>query len=77
MALAAPLETELQVFEEHRQVWSLAHLGEYVVIQDGRVLDQFFDAFEDAFRAGLREFGVSRNFLVKQIWVTEPVYFVA
>jgi hypothetical protein len=69
MALTAPLETELQVFEEHRQEWSLAHLGEYVVIQDGGVLDHF--------RAGLREFGVSRNFLVKQIWITEPVYFVA
>jgi hypothetical protein len=77
MALAAPLETELQVFEEHRREWSLGHLGEFVVIQDGRVLDQFFVEYEDAFRAGLREFGVSRNFLVKQIWVTEPVYFVA
>lgn len=77
MAPLAPLETELQVFEEHRQEWSIAHLGEYVVIQDGRILDQFFETYEDAFRAGLREFGVSRNFLVKQIWITEPVYFVA
>ena len=77
MAVAAPLETELQVFEEHRQEWSAAHLGEYVVIQDGRVLEQFFNEYEDAFRAGLREFGVKRNFLVKQIWIVEPVYFVA
>ena len=48
MALAAPLETELQVFEEHRQVWSLAHLGEYVVIQDGRVWISSLTHYEDA-----------------------------
>jgi hypothetical protein len=77
MTLAAPLDAELQVYEEHRNEWSREHLGEYVVIQDGRFLDQFFKEYEDAFRAGLREFGVSRNFLVKQIWITEPVYFVA
>jgi hypothetical protein len=72
-----PFSTELEVFQKHREEWSRSHLAKYVVIQDGRVLDQFFDAYEDAFRAGLLEFGVSRNFLVKQIWITEPVYFVA
>jgi len=75
--VAAPFSTELEVFQQYREEWSRSHLSEYVVIQGGRVLDQFFDAYEDAFRAGLREFGVSRNFLVKQIWITEPVYFVA
>ena len=73
----APFSTELEIFQEHREKWSRSHPGQFVVIQDGRVLDQFFDAYEDAFRAGLREFGISRNFLVKQIWVSEPVYFVA
>jgi hypothetical protein len=72
-----PFSTELEVFQKYREEWSRAHIAEYVVIQDDRFLDQFFDAYEDAFRAGLREFGVSRNFLVKQIWITEPVYFVA
>jgi hypothetical protein len=73
----APFSTELEVFQKNREEWSRAHLAEFVVIQDRRVLDKFFDAYEDAFRAGLQEFGVSRNFLVKQIWITEPVYFVA
>jgi hypothetical protein len=47
------------------------------VIQDGRALEEFFEAYDEAFRAGLREFGVSQNFLIKQIWVKEPIYFVA
>jgi len=77
MPLAAPLEAELEVFERNREEWSREHLGKYVVIQDGRVLEPFFDAYDDAFRAGLREFGVNRSFLVRQIWIKEPIYFVA
>jgi hypothetical protein len=77
MAVAAPLEMELQLFEKHRKAWSQTHPGKFVVIQDSIVLDGFFDAYADAFTAGLRRFGVNRNFLVKQIWKTEPVYFVA
>jgi hypothetical protein len=73
----ALFSTELEVFRNHREEWSRTHLAEYVVIQDGRVLDQFFNAYEDAFRAGVREFGVSRNFLVKQVWTTEPVYCIS
>jgi hypothetical protein len=72
---ATPLATELRVFEAHREEWSREHRGEYVVIQDDRVLT-FFDEYADAFRAGLDRFGVGRSFLVKQIWRTEPVYFV-
>ena len=77
MELTTPLEMEIQVFEEHREEWSRTHLGKYVVIQDKKILDEFFDEYADAFRAGLENFGASRNFLVKQIWRTEPVYFVA
>ncbi len=77
METATPFEVELQVFEQHREEWSQKHLGQYVVVQGTRYLDEFFDAYEDAFRAGLREFGVGQNFLIKQIWITEPIYFVA
>jgi len=77
MALTAPFETELEVFERHRAEWSRRNLGKYVVIQDDRVLAPFFDCYDEAFRAGLKEFGVGRSFLVRQIWVTEPIYFVA
>jgi hypothetical protein len=43
MELATPLEMELQVFERHREEWSRTHPGKYVAIQDGTVLDGFFD----------------------------------
>jgi len=72
-----PLETELSIFEAHRAEWSREHHGKFVVIQNGTILSAFFDEYADAFRAGLQEFGVRGTFLVKQIWGTEPVYFVA
>lgn len=77
MVPTAEFKVESTVFEEHRKVWSGAHPGEYVVIQDRIILDGFFKEYADAFKAGLQQFGVRRPFLVKQIWVTEPVYFVA
>jgi hypothetical protein len=77
METATPLEAELKVFEEYRQEWAETHLGKFVVIQDQNVLQDFFDEFEDAFKAGIRQFGADRDFLVKQIWKIEPVYFVA
>jgi hypothetical protein len=77
MAPSAPLSTELEVFEQHRIEWSSSHPGKYVVIQDAVVLERFFTTYEEAFKAGLQTFGVVRSFLVKQIWMTEPVYFVS
>jgi hypothetical protein len=41
------------------------------------VVNEFFDDYEGAFRAGISQFGADRNFLIKQVWKTEPVYFVA
>jgi hypothetical protein len=76
MTVASPLETELRVFEEGRQSWVQTHLGKFVVIQDETVLD-FYDQYEDAYRAGVKGFGANRSFLIKQVWETEPVYFVA
>jgi hypothetical protein len=77
MALTTEFETELQVFEAKRRDWSNSHPGDYVVIQDDVVLEGFFKEYSDAFKAGLRQFGIGRPFLVKQVWITEPVYFVA
>jgi hypothetical protein len=76
METAAPLEIELGVFNENRTEWVQTHLGKFVVIQDRTIIGQFFDAYEDAFLAGVEQFGTGRNFLIKQIWRTEPVYFV-
>jgi len=77
MSIVAEFETELKVFEQHRKRWSDTHLGEFVVIQDDVVLEGFFGEYSDAFKAGLQRFGLRRPFLVKQVWITEPVYFVA
>ncbi len=77
MALTSLFSTELGVFEAHRKEWARSHPGAYVVIQDEVVVDGFFDSYAEAFRAGLQKFGVRREFLVKQVWVTEPVYVVS
>ena len=76
MTSPTTFEAELTVFEKHRKEWSISHPGEYVVIQDDIVADGFFHTYAEAFKAGLQKFGVRRGFLVKQVWVTEPVYFV-
>ena len=77
MATTGPFSAELTVFEKHRTEWSRSHPGEYVAIQDDVVAEGFFGTYADAFKAGLRRFGVSRSFLVKQVCVTEPVYIVS
>ncbi len=71
------LSSELKLFEKHRQEWSRTHPGRYVVIQGDVVVEGFYDSYAEALRSGLRRFGVARSFLVKQIWITEPVYFVS
>jgi hypothetical protein len=68
---------ELKVFEKHRVEWLRSHLGEYVAIQGDIIAEGFFGTYADAFKAGLKKFGVRRGFLVKQIWTTEPVYLVS
>ncbi len=67
---------ELKVFEQHRHEWLRSHSGAYVAIQDD-VIAGFFGSYAEALRAGLQRFGVSRGFLVKQVWSTEPVYLVS
>ncbi len=79
MAPTSPLATELRVFEDHKRdrQWVQSRLGKFVVIRDETVVSEFFDDYEDAFMAGIKQFGDDRNFLIKQVWKTEPVYFVA
>lgn len=77
MSSAGLFSKELTVFDAHSQEWSRSHLGAYVAIQDGIVAEGFFGSYAEAFKAGLQKFGVRRVFLVKQVWVTEPVYFVS
>ena len=69
--------TELELFGKHRDEWVQTYPGKFVAIQDRTVVDGFFATYADALRAGLQRFGATRSFLVKQVWVTEPVYFVS
>ena len=77
MAPTGQFSEELTVFEEHRREWALSHPGEFVVIQGDEIADGFFGTYADALRAGLKRFGVQSGFLVKQVWVTEPVYCIS
>jgi hypothetical protein len=70
------LATELSVFKSHRSDWVRHHRGSYVAIH-GRKIAGFFASYEEAFRQGLRVFGVGRDFLVKQVTEHEPVFFVS
>jgi hypothetical protein len=69
------LARETKVFQDHREEWLRDHAGAFVTIRDEEV-EGFFDSYGDAFTAGLRRFGASRNFLIRQVWHTDPVYFV-
>ena len=74
---ASPFSDELRVFQENREEWLRANAGKFVVIQDSTVAEGVFDTYSEALKAGLQRFGVERNFLVKQVWKTEPVYFIS
>jgi hypothetical protein len=74
---ASLFSEEIRVFQEHRDEWLRSNPGKFVAIQDSVVADGFFNTYSEALKAGLQRFGVSRNFLVKQVWTTEPVYFVS
>ena len=60
------LAAELDFYAAHKAEWLQEHSEKYVVVQDRNVLG-FYPSFEDAFRAGVGAFGVTRDFLVKQI----------
>jgi hypothetical protein len=69
------LAAELEFYAAHKREWLEEHCEKYVVVQDCNVLG-FYPSFEDAFRAGVTAFGITRDFLVKQVLDEEPVYFV-
>ncbi len=75
--VSGPFSTELKVFARHRKEWLRSHPGMYVAIQGDVIVEGFFPTYAEAFKAGLNQFGVQRNFLVKQVWTTEPVYLVS
>ena len=69
------LQTELRCLEKQNHEWLPGHLGDYVVIANTTIAG-FYPDYESAFKAGLRNFGVRKSFLVKQVWAEDPGYFI-
>jgi hypothetical protein len=71
----APLVEELSLYELNRLEWLRSHAGEFVLIGDRRAAG-FFPSYEAAFEAGLGAFGISKDFLIKQVVEHEPVFVI-
>jgi hypothetical protein len=69
------LAVELEYYAQHKAQWLAQKTGPYVVIKDSGVLG-FYSNFEAAYRAGAAAYGLSTDFLVKQILEHEQVFFV-
>lgn len=69
------LKTELKVYEGLKREWLASHLNQFVVIA-GEQIAGFYPDYESAFKSAIREFGIKRQFLIKQICAAEPVYVV-
>ncbi len=72
---ASRLATEIEFYTVHKHEWLEAHSEKYVVIKGSNVAG-FYPSFETALRAGIGAFGVSTDFLVRQMLEHEPVFFV-
>jgi hypothetical protein len=71
----ARLAAELTLYAVHKAEWLKQYSGQYVVAKGDTILG-FHPTFEVAYRAGVREWGVRADFLVKQIVEHEAVFFV-
>jgi len=61
------LETEHKVFKSLLQEWlSTGREGQWVAIQRDHILS-FFPSLNEAYEAGVHEWGTDRDFLVKEI----------
>lgn len=66
------LEQELETFAA-KLPELMANEGKWALIHADRVFD-VFTSYEDAVKAGYREFGVDQQFLVKQIQAVETTF---
>lgn len=69
------LSQELAWYETNKADWVRTHQGEFVLISDKNVAG-FFPSYESAFEAGLTNFGVGTDFLIKQVVEHEPVFVI-
>jgi hypothetical protein len=69
------LAEELSVYESNKSAWLESHSGEFVLI-GATTLAGFFPSYETAFEAGLKTFGIGKDFLIKQVVEQEPVFVI-
>jgi len=70
-----PLSRELAYYEQHKSEWLPGYENQFVVVSGNKIAG-FYKDYESAWDAGAKEFGLQANFLIKQICVHEPVYFL-
>jgi len=73
--LDSPLAQELAYYDSHKLEWLNAHLGEFALVGSNTVAG-FFPTYEAALEAGVKAFGLSTNFLIKQVSEQEPVFVI-
>jgi hypothetical protein len=70
-----PLDRELAFYEQHKSEWLPRYENQFVVLAKGKIAG-FYKDYESAWDAGTKEFGLQASFLIKQICLHEPVYFL-
>ena len=74
-ALPTRLSVETQLYEAQKSEWLRTHRDQFVVIKEQSLLG-FFDNFHQAYSAGVAEYGMNIDFLVKRVVPQEPVFLV-
>jgi len=64
------LKEELTHFKEHKAEWLTHYRGKYLLIK-GTALVDHFTTFEEAYKAGVEQFG-REPFLIKRLTEQEP-----
>lgn len=69
------LATELEWFEKRRNFWLKSHKGKFALVE-GRRAAGFYLHWRNAFKAGIRKFGLDKPFLVKRVLEGDEVFLI-
>ena len=69
------LTAELELYETNKSEWLREHRDEFVVVKGNEPLG-FYANFHEAYSAGVAEYGIDADFLVKRVVPQEPVFVV-
>lgn len=72
---ATNFSREQKLYESRKREWLREHGGEFALIKGNEVLG-FFAEYEDALRSGLKQFGFTAPFFIKQVCAQEPVFTI-